>query len=413
MAGAAKTVYVELIARTKKFNSGLKKADKTLSKTRKGVAAVSAAILAVGAVAIRALVKELSELSKELDNMAKTSKGLGVSFEFLEDMQFVFKRLGGEAGPAQMVKLIGKLGDAATGASQGLMTYVREFENLGINTEEFLKLKPEAQLLALHIAYGKSAKSTQDMASMSLILGRSFKKNISVFAESTDEFVRLIELRRDLGGLSAESGKLAETFEDLKVNISQVTRDLKDEVFKQFAPTMIAMTAATEAFWKDLNRTGNAAEFVNGAMKVFATVMGAAAVAAIAVGIATFPVLGIFLLATAAITGLVLGLGTLITRWDELKTSVVDFFKSYNTMSRDFWEGFGGEVLQVLGFGDAGSAANRAGAGPATIPRPPVSTGDVTTQTIINNNYAPGQTPAQQRAEAKRQEQAALAGKRR
>ncbi len=410
MAGAAKTVYIELIARTKKFNAGLKNVDKKLSKTQKAVGAVSAAILAVGVLAIRGLVKELGELSIELDAMIKTSRGLGVSFEFLEDMQFVFARLGGDGSPEAINKMLIILAKATSDAADGMQLYVDEFEKLGINVDEFVKLRPEAQLFALKIAYGKTAKETKHLAAMGNILGRGFKKNLPVFAESTDEFIRLIGVRRELGGFTRDAALLAEVYDDLGVDIDQVARGMKNEIFISFGPTMIKIGEAAKSLSIWLRETGLAVPLLVTLFTVLATAMGFAAVASVALMLALTPISLLSLAITAAVVAMGLGIGTLIVYWDDLLISIRDFGDVAGPIL-DKITAFGGEVLGVLGFGSAGDVSNNAPA-PIKIRGHAGRTG-TTSQTIINNNYAPGQTPAQQRAEAKRQEQAALAGKRR
>jgi hypothetical protein len=407
---AAKLVYVELVAQTKKFAAGMKKADGALAKVKKSVALVSAAILAIGAIAIRGLIRELGNLSVELDNLAKTAKGLGVSFNFLEDMQFVFKRLGGKGGTEPMKKMFKTLNKATSEAASGSKEYVDVFKDLGVNQNEFIKLKPEAQILALHKAFQNSAKGTKEMAAMGDLLGRGFTANMPVFAATTDEFIELIELRRELGGFTEESGKLGEAYEDVKANIGQVKRALKDEVFKTFAPIMIKMGKATQEFFQWLDKTGLTVPILTTGLTVLVSLMGLAAAAGIALAVAFIPISAVAVAITAAITGMTLAIGTVIYYWDDLLISIRDFGDVAGPIL-DKITSFGGEVLAVLGFGDDELRARNAAA--PTTPGLIGSRGSTTNSSSVVNIDASGMTPEQVNRLIKEHQAQAASGKNR
>jgi hypothetical protein len=376
---------------------------------KKGVALVSAAILAIGAVAIRGLVRELSSLSVELDKMAKTAKGLGVSFRFLEDMQFVFGRLGGDGGPQTMIKLFKSLGDATDEAAQGSAEYLDEFVKLRLDAKKFIKLKPEEQLIALHKAYQLSAKGTAEQAAMSALLGRGWVKNISVFAASTEELVRLIDKRRDLGGLTAESGALAETFEDVKRNVDQVKRGMSDKIFKAFAPAMIEMAKSTQTFFTWLSKTGLVVPVLKGSLVVLVSLMvGAAAALIVLAATVAGPALAAFgtFAALAAVIG---GSFTYIsTQVDGLVWALKELCVQVDKV-RDF----GGAVLEVLGFG---SDDDFFSSGEFAPQRSGSSLGaydpskHVTASTVVNID-ATGMTPEQVQRLIKQQQAHATSGK--
>lgn len=385
---AAKTVYVELVAQTKKFNQGMQKAEKRLGRSKKAVAALSGAMLAVGAVAARKLVNELSLISVELDSVAKTARGLGVEFSFLEDVQFVAKRLGSDAGLGTIQKTMLAVAKNASYASQGLETYTREFEALGINVEEFLKLDQTEQLLSLRDAFAQGAKGPRELAALTVLAGRGAKSMLNFFEAGREEFEGLIKERRALGGFTAEAGKLAEEMEDVKVNIEQVKRGLKDAVFRTFGPTLLEWYKGTQKFVIALRDAGLTVPIMKGLVAVIGVGMVSAMTALTAVTVtwvaAMAPVAFTVGAVAAGITGLAAGIYTLVTRWDELTESVRWFLD--NVTKLDGITNFGGEVLRFLGFGDDGAAANRAAA-PAPVPAGLSSGNSTTNNSSTTNNY--------------------------
>jgi len=409
MAGAAKVVYVQIVAQTKRFNAGMKKAEKGLARVKKAVGLVSAAVLVIGAVALHAVSRKINEISKELDSMAKAAKGLEVSFAFLEDVQFVFKRLGGDGSVGTMTKMFKSLEKATAEAMSGSKEYTDLFDLLNINAQEFGELKQEEKVLAIHRAWSKSNKTTEQAAAMGDILGRGWNKNRAVFAASSEEFTALIDKRRELGGLTAEGGALAETFEDVKANVEQAKRGISDQVFKAIGPTFIKAAEGAEKFFVWLQKTGMMGPIVASGVFLIATAMGAAATAGIALMIAIAPISLTMLAISGAVVAVGAGLATLAIYWDDLGIAIRDFGDVSGPIMDKLTE-FGGQVLGFMGFGSDKQHADSMGRAP-TKGRSAFGGGAASTSSTTVNVDARGMTPAQVQALIKQQEQKALRGK--
>jgi len=407
---AAKTVYVELVAQTKKFNAGLKKADKGLSRTQKMVGGVSAAVIALGAVALRQVSREINAISAELDELAKTARALNTDFNFFEDLQFVMKRLGATGGVGVIKKTMLAVSKATAEAASGSAEYVDEFKALNIPVKEFIKLDPEAQFLALQNAYSTSAQGAREQNALQIIAGRGAKALLNVFAAQSEEVVGLIQQRRKLGGFSEEAGNLAEEFEDVKTNVEQVKRGLKDQLFLSLAPTFIAASKGMQRFVTWLREAGLVGPVVKGTIAAIVVAMGAATAASISLTVALLPISLAAVAIGAAIGGLIVGIGTLIVYWDDLKIAIRDFGDVAGPIL-DKVTAFGGEIFRVLGFGDDSSAA-RAAAAPAPVPAG-ISTSSVANTTVVQNYNISGMTAEQMESKARREAGAASRGKRR
>jgi len=415
MSVAGKTVYIELVAQTKRFNAGMKKAEKGLARVKKAVGLVSAAIILVGVVALRAMSKQINEMSGELDKMAKAAKGLDVSFAFLEDVQFAFKRLGGDGGVATMTKMFKSLEKATAEAMSGSKEYTDLFDLLNINAKEFGELKQEEMVIALHRAWSKSNKTTEQAAAMGDILGRGWNKNRAVFAASTDEVLRLIDEGRKLGGFTADAGALAETLEDVKTNIEQAKRGLSNQIFLAVGPMFLDMARATQDFYTWLQKTGQMGNIFKGVMITLTAAILAAAGALIVMAaafagpalLAGFAAFGVFFGIAIAIGG---AIAVITAHTDDLARSL-----EYVGIKMDKIRDFGGEVLGVLGFGtddeffSSGAFAGGGGVAPKTVG------GGNTTRTSNSsttvNVDARGMTAAQVNALIKQAEQQKLRNK--
>lgn len=412
MANAGKTVYVELVAQTKKFNAGMQQANKGLGKLRATVGAASGAILALGAVALRSISNEISEMSKELDTLAKTAKALDVSFAFLEDMQFVFKRLGGDGGPATLSKMFKSLEKAAGEAASGSKEYVDTFATLGLDAQAFADLKPEEQVLAVHRAWQSSNKTTEQAAAMGDLLGRGWINNRAVFAASSAEFEELIAKRRELGGFTAEAGALAEQFEDVKTNTEQSIRALKNDIFLALAPTFKESAEQLSKFVSWLVKTGHAGTVVQAVVLGITVAMGAAAMALVALLVPLAVAAAPFLAIGAAVTAAIAGIGTLIYYWDDLKRSIRDFGDVAGPIL-DKVTNFGGEVLSFLGLGDNSAMAESSAAPARSRGRANSGQGPAAAPTVNNYYSIEGQTAEQMQRNADRRTNAQLRGGRR
>jgi hypothetical protein len=412
---AAKTVYVELVAQTKKFNAGLAKAEKRLGKTKAAVAAVSTAILAVGAVALRSLVRELENTAAELDEMGDAAKALQTKFAFLEDLQFIAKRLGSdEAGLGVIRNTMLAIDKAASEAASGSKQYTDEFAKLGLNAKEFIKLDPETRFLALRDAFAQSAKGAEELAALQIIAGRGAKGLLNVFGATREEFADLIKQRRAFGGFTEEGAELAGTLDDVWKNLDQIKRGLKDEVFRAFGPVLLEWYQGAQKFVLWLRETGYLVPILKVAVVGLVAVMAGALAALIAVGAALAPAA---LLASASAFGAIAvavgavgtALAVAVSYGKELINSIDYVFEKF----RELKDNFGGTVLKNLGFGGDASMAERA-AWTTSAPVPSNLAGAGGNSTVIQNNISvEGQTAEQMQSDLRRRNDAQRRGKRR
>jgi hypothetical protein len=159
------TLAVSLVAKTKKFESGMRKAKGTMTAFAKATAVLGMVTTAFGAMSAA-----ISQASTEIDRLAKAGRALGVTYQEMRKLDIMSKMLGVDAG---------KLNSAFRAwskhkfqAGMGMAESVRMFNAAGINPKT-LTGDMVSQLTQVATAIGKMEDSSQRLAVASRLLGES------------------------------------------------------------------------------------------------------------------------------------------------------------------------------------------------------------------------------------------------
>ena len=179
---------VNLIARTKGFTSGMKKATKRLKKFGAGIAGIGKRVAKFGAalvaVSVGAMVVFTKQAFASIDVLAKTSDSLGIAIKQLTGLQHAAAITGvsSEAFNKSLKRMIKSVGDA----SVGLSTQVRAFESIGLKVEDLKNLAPEQQFRLIADALNKVTNNTAKVSAATDIFGKSGAQLINTFALGTE-----------------------------------------------------------------------------------------------------------------------------------------------------------------------------------------------------------------------------------
>ena len=176
----AQTVVKELLAKFTGDTRGLDKASgraqKALKAVRVAAMAASAAALATGG-ALFLLTKRSMEAA---DESAKFARSLGIPISELQAMRIVAE----EAGSSQE-----KLGASLTllqrtlsEASDGVATYKDAYDELGLNTQELMDLRPDEQFARVAEALNNVENSTRRTALTLDLFGRGGREIINMLS---------------------------------------------------------------------------------------------------------------------------------------------------------------------------------------------------------------------------------------
>jgi hypothetical protein len=182
-------------------------AETGLKKLRTQVNDVASKWGSIGLAAAGAAFVALSKSAIELgSNLSDQAMQLGINVEKLQVLNSVAR----DAGVSQetVSKAIIKTRTAASQAEQGLATYKQAFENLNINTKQFLALPAEERMVAIAKAYKNATDKNAAYNSVAQIFGEKVgPKMMEVLGQLSGEgFPKLEKAAKKAGDvMSAET----------------------------------------------------------------------------------------------------------------------------------------------------------------------------------------------------------------
>lgn len=214
--GYDQQVVVELIARTEKLEKGMKRAEKTTKNVgksiAKGFAVASAAIIGV-TVVLNKLLKTFTDYGLKID---KAAKATGVAAEELQKWGYIAKQEHGNFQSIERAFLV--ISQRTVQASQGLATYTREFDTMGISIYNAQgQMKPANEIFIEMGDYLKNASNEAEaLGHVTNLLGARQAKNlIPMLKLSNEELDRLGKEAEKLGlVLDTKTIKAVKKFDD-------------------------------------------------------------------------------------------------------------------------------------------------------------------------------------------------------
>lgn len=219
---------------TKPLEKGMKGIGASIKKHQKaigiGMMAMGGAILAAGAMSIKTF-------AKMGDEVAKMAKRTGFSTEALSELKHAADISG--ASLETLEKGVKKMSKTIVDASDGLATYVRSFEKIGLTAEELLKLSPEEQFNKIAMAIAGLEDPTLRAAVAQEIFGRAGTQLLPLFAEGAEGIAKLRQEAHDLGIVfDAEAAVKAEEFTDAMLRMNEVVSGVKMSIGEVLAPIL-------------------------------------------------------------------------------------------------------------------------------------------------------------------------------
>ncbi len=207
---------------SKAFQTGLNTAQSGLSKFSKGVVNVSNRLAKMGLASASAsfllLSRRAIQLGSELSDIAANT---GFATEQFQVFRGALIDAGGSA--KSMEKSIIAMQKAVVQGSEGITTYTRAFERLGLNVDDLRKMKPEEQFQAIGKAIAGAKDQQEALTSAIEIFGqRNAGRLIEVFNRLDKEgYGKMAEdIRKAYGIMNAETqaalDKAADTIERFK-----------------------------------------------------------------------------------------------------------------------------------------------------------------------------------------------------
>ncbi len=216
-------------------------------------------MVAAGLAIAGALAATVISYAKAGDEVAKMAKRTGLAVEMLSELRHVAGLTG--AGLESIEKAVKKMSKTIVDATDGLSTYVRAFDKIGLSADELIKLSPEDQFWAIAEAIGALESPTLRAAVAQEIFGRAGTALLPMMAESAESLALMRQEAHDLGIVFDEEAALkAELFTDasqrLKESLQGVGFALADQLMPaitDFLENKVIPTIIEIKDWVDAN----------------------------------------------------------------------------------------------------------------------------------------------------------------
>lgn len=268
MATNIGSLATTFIARTKPFESGVHRANRSMKGMRSQTMAVSAslrrmastAIATIGAYAgFHAIKSMFVDLTKELDNLTKSAQKLGTTVQGLRRLQFI----GGIAGvdAEAITKSMEKMLDSIGQAQNGLKSYLDVFKQLKLDVDKLANMDPARAFKEILVAVADLPTAAEKMMALRRIFGRA-GGDLMVIANMTAAEIDALGVEFDelAGTVTAGSLAAVEQYNDSLLRLSTAFASLKIQltIFVSVAlkPLIKMMTELTKSQVKGRSELG-------------------------------------------------------------------------------------------------------------------------------------------------------------
>jgi len=323
----------------------------TASRLSQKFAGVGKALTLAGGAIVGTLGMMVKSYIKAGDEVHKMALRTGFATETLSELRYAAQISGTNLDSLE--RAVKRMQKTIVDASEGMTTYQRAFERIGVNYEELLKLHPEQQFEVLAKAIAAVEDPTIRAATAQDIFGRAGTQLLPLFAQGVEGMEALRQKAHELGMVfdqeaADKAARLADAQATLKGAIQGLTIAIAENivpVLSRFVEGLSGVISKISGWMKAnpvlASTITKVASVLGGLMAVFGpmllllpklaagfTLMKTAMLAA------TGPV-GI---AVAAITGLIT-VGTLVYKnWDKISKFLVNI-----------WHGIGDKAVEIFG----------------------------------------------------------------
>jgi len=317
---------VEILVQAKdQASKQLKGITGQLQGMRKQIRMAGMAMTAAGGAILAAGILSVRTYAKMGDEVQKMALRTGFSTEALSELRHAAEISG--TSLESLEKAVKKMAKTVMDAKDGLATYVRAFDRIGLSAEDLIELAPEEQFDKIAMAIAAVENPTIRAATAQEIFGRAGTQLLPMLAQGAEELRELREEAHKLGIVfDQEAANAAAEFNDALTRLNAGMTGIKNEVGGALIPTLMTlidtMTGVTEniiAWSKEnpiLSSSLTAVVSILGGLSLgvgaFVLAMDGAVALAGALGISLFALLPILALVTAGLGAVTFGILQLV-----------------------------------------------------------------------------------------------------
>jgi len=241
MANPTSELLVKVATDTKQLKAGLASADKQTKGFAQNIQrhskAIGVAMIAVGTAIMAAAAKSVLSYAKMGDEAAKMAKRTGFSTEALSELRYATEIAGADLGSLE--KATKRMSKTIVDASEGMATYIRAFDRIGVSVDDLMGKKPEDQFMTIAMAIAALEDETMKAATSQDIFGRAGTRLLPLFLEGADKIESLRQEAHDLGIVfDAEAALAAEEFTDAMLDFNMSVKGAQFAIAEALLPTL-------------------------------------------------------------------------------------------------------------------------------------------------------------------------------
>jgi len=213
------------MAKIGKSAEGMGKKFKTMGKVMVGVGLALAAALSAAVISY----------AKMGDEVAKMAKRTGLGVEMLSELRHVAGLTGADLSSVE--KATKRMAKTIVDASEGMATYIRAFDRIGLSAEQLMRLSPEEQFWTIAKAIGNLGDATLRAATAQDIFGRAGTQLLPMMAEGAEALDQMRQEAHELGIVfDEEAAKKAEAFQDATLKLKESVMGVGFELADTLTP---------------------------------------------------------------------------------------------------------------------------------------------------------------------------------
>jgi len=228
------------------------------------------AMVAMSGAMVAGLMMVAKSFAEAGDQIEKMSRRTSFATETLSELKYAAEISGTTLESIE--KAAKKMSKTIIDASDGMATYIRAFDRIGLSAENLLKLSPEEQFIEISQAIADLENPTERAATAIDIFGRAGTELLPLLEDGAEGIKKLREEAHKFAPIfSEEAAKAAAEFQDrmldLKGAINKVKMGMGEMVVKDLTPLI-----------EKLGELASKADDVSDSMKVLGKVLGTAVI---------------------------------------------------------------------------------------------------------------------------------------
>jgi hypothetical protein len=224
-----------------------------------------------GAAILSGLGLMISKYVQAGDHADKMAKRTGFATETISELAYAAQIAGADIGALE--KGVKRMAKTIVDANDGMATYKRAFDRIGVSVDDLMKMNPEEQFLAIGNAIGALEDPTLRASAAQDIFGRAGTQLLPLFAEGEAGLEALRAKAHELGIVfDEEAAAKAAKLQDAQTTLKESVKGLTFSLAETLVP---AVTSLVEKITAVVTKVTEWAKKNPGLTKVIMGVVGA------------------------------------------------------------------------------------------------------------------------------------------